>query len=111
MAALQKTKKPHTDTTPKKTKTKGTPLLGVRLSAEQRNWVKQQAEVTQHTESDVVRSLIEEAMHGAGTGSAKHSIVDIFADIAASVPAEVWEALPADLNDQLDHYVYGTPKR
>ena len=39
------------------------------------------------------------------------SIEDEIARIAAEVPAEVWDRLPRDLNDQLDHYVYGTPRR
>ena len=28
-----------------------------------------------------------------------------------SVPSDVWDALPTDLAEQHDHYVYGTPKR
>lgn len=28
-----------------------------------------------------------------------------------SIPPEVWDALPSDLSEQHDHYVYGTPKR
>ncbi len=31
--------------------------------------------------------------------------------LAASVPAEELAKIPADMCDQLDHYVYGTPKR
>lgn len=31
--------------------------------------------------------------------------------LAASVPEEEWAKIPADMCDQLDHYVYGTPKR
>ncbi len=34
-----------------------------------------------------------------------------FARLAAEVPAEVWDELPADYNYQLDHYLYGTPKK
>jgi Arc/MetJ-type ribon-helix-helix transcriptional regulator len=28
-----------------------------------------------------------------------------------SIPPEVWDALPTDLAEQHDHYIYGTPKR
>lgn len=28
-----------------------------------------------------------------------------------SIPPEVWDALPPDLAEQHDHYIYGTPKR
>ena len=31
--------------------------------------------------------------------------------LAASVPPEELAKIPADMCDQLDHYVYGTPKR
>lgn len=31
--------------------------------------------------------------------------------IVADVPPSVWEKLPADLSDQLDHYIYGLPRR
>jgi Arc/MetJ-type ribon-helix-helix transcriptional regulator len=29
----------------------------------------------------------------------------------ASVPGEEWDKVPADLAEQHDHYIYGTPKR
>ncbi len=39
------------------------------------------------------------------------TIEDKIAHIMADVPDSEWQKLPADLNDQLDHYVYGTPKQ
>lgn len=39
------------------------------------------------------------------------SIEDVLASIAAEVPKEEWDRLPADLTDELDHYLYGTPRR
>ena len=38
------------------------------------------------------------------------SIEDELADLAAEVPAEEWNAIPSDLTDHLDHYLYGTAK-
>jgi Arc/MetJ-type ribon-helix-helix transcriptional regulator len=35
----------------------------------------------------------------------------VFEEIARSVPAETWDAVPSDLSEQHDHYIYGTPKR
>jgi hypothetical protein len=32
-------------------------------------------------------------------------------ELTADVPDEVWDKLPADLAEQHDHYIYGTPKR
>jgi hypothetical protein len=39
------------------------------------------------------------------------SIEEEICAIAAGVPQDEWAQLPADLSDQLDHYLYGTPKR
>ncbi len=33
------------------------------------------------------------------------------ADIVSRVPKEEWEKLPADMGDNLDHYLHGTAKR
>jgi len=39
------------------------------------------------------------------------AIEDVLAGLASRVPVEEWRKLPADLTDNLDHYLYGTPKR
>lgn len=39
------------------------------------------------------------------------TIEEAIAALAAQVPPEAWENLPEDLLDNLDHYVYGTPRR
>jgi hypothetical protein len=39
------------------------------------------------------------------------SLEEKMAAIVAAVPEEEWEKLPADLGSNLDHYIYGTPKR
>jgi len=41
----------------------------------------------------------------------KASIETQLAEIWQDLPAAEWGKLPADLSDQLDHYVYGTPKK
>ncbi len=38
-------------------------------------------------------------------------IEDVLAALAADVPHEEWDRLPDDLTDNLDHYLYGLPKR
>ncbi len=38
-------------------------------------------------------------------------IWEVIEDENRSIPQEVWDALPADLAEQHDHYIYGTPKR
>jgi len=37
-------------------------------------------------------------------------IEDIMLELAAAVPVEEWDQLPPNLTDDIDHYVYGTPK-
>lgn len=89
----------------------GLPSLGVRLPPQQWVWLKQRAKAAGSSRSQVVRDLIEEAMSCRALPADEPSIVDAFADIAASVPVEAWKTLPPDLTDQLDHYIYGTQKR
>jgi hypothetical protein len=38
-------------------------------------------------------------------------IEEIIRELAAEVPQAEWDRLPRDLTDNLDHYLYGTPKR
>ncbi len=45
------------------------------------------------------------------TVPAHKPIWEVFQEISAHVPDEVWDALPTDLSEQHDHYIYGTPKR
>lgn len=39
------------------------------------------------------------------------SIQDVLATIAADMPPEALTNLPPDFTDQLDHYIYGSPRR
>ena len=38
-------------------------------------------------------------------------IAEVLAEIAVTIPAAELATLPPDFTDQLDHYIYGTPKR
>jgi hypothetical protein len=42
---------------------------------------------------------------------ADRPIEEIIDEIMADVPVSEWDKLPPDLTDQIDHYVYGTPKQ
>jgi hypothetical protein len=37
-------------------------------------------------------------------------IEEILSDLASEIPKEEWDKLPSDLTDNLDHYLYGTPR-
>ena len=39
------------------------------------------------------------------------AIEDVLARLASEVPQEEWDKLPEDLTDNLDHHLYGLPKR
>ena len=39
------------------------------------------------------------------------SLEEKIADIVGKVPEEEWARLPEDMGQNLDHYIYGTPKR
>ena len=38
-------------------------------------------------------------------------IEEVLEELAAEIPREAWDSLPLDLTDNLDHYLYGTPKQ
>jgi hypothetical protein len=59
-----------------------------------------------HVQSlDIVRTQVPE-YH-----SEVPPIEDVLSSIASEVPQEEWDKLPPDLTDDLDHYLYGTPRR
>lgn len=47
----------------------------------------------------------------APDGTIVVSIEHIAAELTRDIPPEDWNRLPKDLVDQLDHYLYGWPKR
>jgi len=47
----------------------------------------------------------------APDGAVVASIEDIAAALTCDIPREDWTRLPSDLIDQLDHYLYGWPRR
>lgn len=47
----------------------------------------------------------------SGVGNKPLPIWERIAERSGDVPDEVWETLPADGAAEVDHYLYGTPKR
>ncbi len=58
-----------------------------------------------------LRVLVYPAEENSVAASATRPIAEILTDIAATIPAAELAKLPPDFTDQLDHYVYGTPKQ
>ena len=59
----------------------------------------------------VLTDLCEEGPSGSSQLPAERPIEEILKDLAAGIPREEWDRLPPGLTDDLDHYLYGTPKR
>jgi Arc/MetJ-type ribon-helix-helix transcriptional regulator len=55
-------------------------------------------------------SKAENGVHAAPTDDSD-DLAAIFAAIAKDVPDSEWEKFPADFSQNIDHYLYGAPKR
>ena len=58
-----------------------------------------------------LRVLVYPATGHNAEGHDTRPIAEVLAEIAAAIPAGELAQLPSDFTDQLDHYIYGTPKR
>jgi hypothetical protein len=58
-----------------------------------------------------LRVLVYPATGNSAEGHDTRPITEVLAEIAAAIPAGEFARLPSDFTDQLDHYIYGTPKR
>jgi hypothetical protein len=58
-----------------------------------------------------LRVLVYPAEENSTAAPPTQPIAEVLAEIAATIPAAELAKLPPDFTDQLDHYVYGTPKR
>jgi hypothetical protein len=46
-----------------------------------------------------------------GTNADRRSIWEVVDEINAGLPADTWENVPTDGSINLDHYLYGAPKK
>ncbi len=62
---------------------------------------------------EFARSLADDRAdaENAATDPNARSIEEVLAQLASEVPEREWDNLPDDLSENLDHYLYGTPKR
>jgi hypothetical protein len=58
-----------------------------------------------------LRVLVYPATGESAEGHGTRPIAEVLAEIAAAIPVAELVQLPSDFTDQLDHYIYGTPKR
>ena len=59
----------------------------------------------------VLGDLCRQPASGSNQFPSERPIEEILKELAAGIPREEWDRLPADLTDDLDHYLYGTPRR
>ncbi len=58
-----------------------------------------------------LRVLVYPATDHSTEAHETRPIAEVLAEIAATIPTTELAKLPSDFTDQLDHYIYGTPKR
>jgi hypothetical protein len=58
-----------------------------------------------------LRVLVYPATGHSAEGHDTRHIAEVLAEIAAAIPTGELAQLPSDFADQLNHYIYGTPKR
>jgi hypothetical protein len=58
-----------------------------------------------------LRVLVYPAEEHSTAAPDTRPMAEVLAEIAATISAAELAKLPPDFTDQLDHYIYGTPKR
>ena len=69
-------------------------------------------EILQHSEELVGKRVRLTVLSAHEQPPAAHKPIEqVIQDLAAQVPAEEWAKVPKDLSANLDHYLYGSPKK
>jgi hypothetical protein len=58
-----------------------------------------------------LRVVVYPATESVKEGRDERPIAEVLAEIASGISAKEVAQLPSDFTDQLDHYIYGAPKR
>lgn len=82
--------------------------VSIQLSDEQTALLKAKAQAQGISAEQYARQLVE---HDLESSAPSKPIWETIADNMKDVPVEDFLALPKDGLEQIDHYVYGTPKR
>ena len=100
--------------------------MNIQLSQESRRFVADQVATGRYPSEDAVLedALLRMRQHqqpsrddeipakGSDTSSAaQQPLWEVITDIARRVPDEEWAKIPDDASYQLDHYLYGSPKK
>lgn len=60
---------------------------------------------------DFVEKLDQPSTSDAGPASAPKAIWEIIEEVTKQVPLEAWAEMPTDGSINVDHYLYGAPKK
>ncbi len=91
--------------------------MGISLNPDLERWIMEQVRSGRYKSAEeVVREglqLLQERERASEVPTIPYdgNLAELFAAITASVPDEEWEKVPTDLSENLDHYLYGHPKR
>jgi putative addiction module CopG family antidote len=98
--------------------------MNVHLSEESRRFIAAQVTAGRYPSEDAVledalarmRQQEQAGKPGAESGGQTPAVApkplwEVIAEIARRVPDEEWAKIPSDASYQLDHYLYGAPKK
>jgi hypothetical protein len=94
----------------KKKSTKGKKTMTTPLLELEGTWEEIVAQIPDFS-GQKLRVLVCPATGHSAAGPDTRPIAEGLAEIAATIPAGELAQLPSDFPDQLDHHIYGTPKR
>jgi hypothetical protein len=83
--------------------------LTIQLPEEQEAALKAKAAARGVSTEEYARQVLDQDLKSAD--QPRRHISEVFRDIWSDMPDEVRAKLPADGAEQVDHYVYGVPKR
>ena len=94
--------------------------MDVHLSEESRRFIAAQVTAGRYPSEDAVledalarmRQLEQEpGAESVDVGGTEKPLWEVIAEIARRVPDEEWAKIPSDASYQLDHYLYGAPRK
>ncbi len=59
----------------------------------------------------LIEAILDQHLPTAGETNALETVFQLAQEAFKDVPADEWKNLPADLSTDLDHYLYGVPRR
>jgi hypothetical protein len=74
-------------------------------------WAEIERHVPERERSAFIRKAIEDRLAILRAEAQRKPIWERIAEAAKAIPEEEWKRLPADASVNIDHYLYGAPKK